>query len=276
VHQANHFYGHAHILSRYAKTRTQHTIPGYVQHGWNILDGFPVGQKVIEGSPLYVWSDSVVRRGWSRGRRHYHVIGAPWNYLLELEPDPPDVTREGTIFYPFHGWEGQEVTGDHRQMLRTLQEVETGPLTVCLYWSEHRNREVRKVYEDAGCRVITHGLRGYAYRGTDPKFLRRQLSELRRHERVVSNRLSSAILYGASVGCEVGVYGDPMTLEDEDPAFGGVERLHRLWPELHATAVPRNVAEAFAAEELGVRHLHSPAELRDLFRWNVPRERPAQ
>jgi hypothetical protein len=204
------------------------------------------------------------------------VIGSAWAYLLEMErrsPTTATAERAGTIFYPFHGWEGQEVVGDHRAMLRQLQEVEQGPLTVCLYWVEYENPEIRAVYEQAGCRVITHGNRGFAYMGTDQRFLRKQHAELLAHARVVSNRLSSAILYGASVGCGVGVYGDPMVLQGEDPVYGGVERQRRNWPELHQEVVPQRDVEALAHEELGIRHVREPAEILDLFRWTRPEGR---
>jgi len=272
MHPANHFYGHAHIMADYAGLGQPFTMLGYLQHGWNLHDGFAVGTHFTPGVGLFVWTDSVMRRGWALGRRNYHPMGAAWCYLLELEPEPEPRPRHGTIFYPFHGWEGQEVVGDHARMLTRLREVEAGPLTVCLYWNEFENEAVRRVYEDGGCRVISHGERGYAYRGTDPQFLRRQLSELRSHQRVVSNRLSSAILYGASVGCEVGVYGDPMLLSGEHPAYGGIERMRRLWPELHQERVPQALAESFATEELGSRYLRGPDELRDLFGW-PPRRR---
>jgi hypothetical protein len=155
-------------------------------------------------------------------------------------------------------------------MLRRLQEVETGPITVCLYWVEFANAAIRAVYEEAGCRVITHGQRGFAYQGTDTRFLRKQYAELLAHERVVSNRLSSAILYGASVGCGVGVYGDPMVLQGEDPVYGGVERQQRNWPELHEEHVARADVEGFAVEELGMRHVRQPEEIIDLFCWTRP------
>jgi len=274
MHGANHFYGHAHIMARYVGLKHPPMLWGYLQHGWNLHDGFAIGTDVLPGSNLFVWSEAVARRGRSLGRRNYHVIGAAWAYLLEMEPaDDPEPAREGTIFYPFHGWEGQEVTGDHTKMLQTLREVEDGPLTICLYWNEYRNPAIRKVYEDAGCRVVSHGVRGFNYQGTDQRFLYKQLEELRRHRRVVSNRLSSAIFYGASVGCEVGVYGDPMTLVGEHPAYGGVERQHRLWPELHQEAVPMRLAREIATEELGSAHVRTPAEIRDLFRWPDKRKR---
>ena len=116
--------------------------------------------------------------------------------------------------------------------------------------------------------MITHGNRGFAYEGTDvrlpPQAARRDCSA---HRRVVSNRLSTAVLYGASVGCEVGVYGDPMVLHGEDPVYGGVERQLRTWPELHQEYVDQELVEATAHRELGIGHLRTPAEIRDLFGW---------
>jgi hypothetical protein len=280
VHTANHYYGHAHLFADYVGIPFPVMINGYLQHGWNLHDGFAVGTDIEPGANLFVWAESVERRGWAMGRRNYHVIGSAWAYLLDMERRSPTIEvpaqRAGTIFYPFHGWEAQEVVGDHETMLRQLQEVEKGPITVCLYWVEHRNAGIREVYERAGCRVITHGMRGFAYRGTDPHFLRKQYAELSGHSRVVSNRLSSAILYGASVGCEVGVYGDPMVLEGEDPVYGGVERQQRNWPELHQEFVPRALVDPLAEAELGLRHVREPAEIMDLFTWTRPGWETAQ
>lgn len=282
MHTANHFYGHAHIFSDYVRIPFPPMMWGYLQHGWNIHDGFAVGTTFVPGTPLFVWSDAVERRGWSMGQRNYVVIGAAWAYLLELAKRektripiaarPADEDRSGTIFYPFHGWEGQEVVGDHTRMLAQLREVEEGPLTVCLYWTEHRNPDIRRVYEEGGCRVITHGMRGFGYRGTDQAFLYKQYAELTAHRRVVSNRLSSAILYGASVGCDVGVYGDPMVLDSEHSIYGGVERQRRAWPEMHREFVPRDLAQQLAYDELGLRHVKTPEEIMRAFRWTRPPE----
>ena len=89
-------------------------------------------------------------------------------------------------------------------------------------------------------------------------FLRKQLIELRRHRRVASNRLSTALLYGASVGCDVGVYGDPMIIERDHPVYGGNDRIRQLWPEMHDAAVPTATSAAMAYEELGMGHVRQP------------------
>lgn len=272
MHHANHWYAHAHILARYCGLDDLYPprIPGYVQHGWNVIDGFGTRHPFEPGWPKYVWSDAPRRRGHAMGRRGYYVIGAPWNYLLAMEPDlgvVPDEERTGTIWYPFHGWEKQRVLGDHKCLIDEIREVEAGPVTVCLYWMEYGDADLRELYETAGFRVISHGYRGRRYKGTDRLFLYNQLTELRRHRRVAANRLSTAILYGASVGCRPAVYGDPMIIEDPHPIHGGLERLRRLWPELHGVSIDPSTAREIAAIELGTADLVSPDELRELFGW---------
>src|SRR5450759_2950323 len=109
------------------------------------------------------------------------------------------------------------------------------------------------------------------WKGTDTDFLDKQLAELRAHRRVVSNRLGSALFYGASVGCEIGVYGDPMILEAERAVLGGMDRQKRLWPELHQPAVPRDIASELARIELGTDMILSRTELRDTLGWRRAR-----
>ena len=243
MHHANHFYGHAHIMGRYVGADYAPRIWGYLQHGWNMHDGFAVGTVFAPGYPKFVWSHACARRGWAAGMRDFMVVGSPWLYLLRLEKQEEwlaaEPARIGTIVYPFHGWEGQQVLGSHARYLDQIRATEGDvPITVCLHWNEFDNDKVREEYESAGVRVITHGQRGYLWKGTEQAFLYRQLDEMRHHRRVVSNRLSSAILYAASAGLEVGVYGDPMHLELDHAILGGVSKPQRMWPEMHQAAVP--------------------------------------
>jgi hypothetical protein len=273
MHHANYYYGHADVLARYcglAEPMHPPRIRGYLQHGWNIGDGLAPGVPFVEGSPLLVWSEQTRRRAWSQGRRDVVVVGSPFAYLLELDKAPrTELPRAGTIFYPFHGWEGQEVRGDHQRQIDELRAHEPGPITVCLYWNEHRVRSVRRLYEKAGFRVICHGYRGFWWRDQDREFLSRQLTELRRHRRVVSNRLCSAIWYGLLAGCQAAVYGDPMVLGNADLTFGGEPRLHRQWPEVYGYDPDPVAAREIARSELGADALAHPDELRAHLGWPV-------
>ncbi|BCJ74032.1 hypothetical protein CS0771_35760 [Catellatospora sp. IY07-71] len=270
MHHVNHFYGHAAILGAWCGlTDPQPRVRGYLQHGWNIGDGWELHARIEGHDPLLVWSEQTRRRAWSLGRRNVFVLGAPWAYLLRMAPEKP-AARAGTVFYPFHGWEKQEVLGDHRRLVDTIRAVETEPVTICLHWNEYTAPRVRDVYERAGFEVVCHGRRGWGRRDGDPDFLHRQLATLRRHRRVASNRLSTAVLYGITAGCEPAVYGDPMTLDGEDQTMGGAERVRRQWAPLHGEQVDLATARAIAHDELGLAHLASPAELRALLGWPEP------
>ncbi|GAA2596409.1 hypothetical protein GCM10010435_89490 [Winogradskya consettensis] len=267
MHHANHFYGHAHVLAEYCGLNPDDPprIDGYLQHGWNVVDGLGAGTPYVSGRPIFVWSEQTRRRARSMGRRYATVVGAPFLYLREMaSPAPSPEEREGTIYYPFHGWEGQHIAGDHQRLIDEIIETEDGPVTFCLYWHEYQDERTRRRYEKAG-RVICHGYRGLRWRDTDTKFLHNQLGELRRHRRVASNRLSSAVLYGASVGCEPAVYGDPMHLAGEETTIA--QRIRRQWPELHGKFPDPSAAVESALAELGADVLASPDELRVTLGW---------
>jgi hypothetical protein len=277
MHRTNHYYGHSHMLARYCglDDRDPPRIHGYLQHGWNIGDGLATDHEYVEGVPLYLWSERTRRRAWSLGRRQTYTVGAPWAYLLRMEPDLGAVERrEGTIWYPFHGWEGQHVIGDHDRLIAEIRQTEPGPVTICLYWQEFASGRLRDRYERAGFRVICHGVRGGWGEQSDSRFLYRQLAEHRRHRRVASNRLSTAVFYGTLAGCEPAVYGDPMQLERETAAFGGQPRIRQQWAELHGPQIDPVVAREYAVAELGADRLATPGELRELFGWPNPFQEP--
>jgi hypothetical protein len=276
MHHANYHYGHAHLLARYcALPEPLHPprIKGYLQHGWNMGDGLAPGTPFVEGSRVLVWSEETRRRSWSQGRRDVVVVGAPFSYLLEMEPEAAGARGEGTIFYPFHGWEGQQVEGNHQRLIDEVKATEDGPITACLYWNEFRMRSVRRLYERSGFRVICHGYRGFWWRDHNREFLVNQLAELRRHRRVVSNRLCSAIWYGLLTGRDAAVYGDPMVLDNADPTFGGEPRLRRQWPEVYGPKTNFATCHQLAREQLGADELATPQELRTLLGWPVSTER---
>jgi hypothetical protein len=270
VHHANHYYGHSHVLARYCglDDTAPPRLQGYLQHGWNVGDGLAPDHAYVPGVPTFLWSERTRRRAWSLGRRQLYVVGAPFAYLLAMAGSDQAAPRAGTIWYPFHGWEGQHVLGDHDRLIAEIRATETGPVTVCLYWQEYQR--LRRRYEKAGFRVICHGFRGGWWKDLDPGFLHRQATELRRHSRVASNRLCSAVFYGALAGCTTAVYGDPMQLQGESAAAEGRSRILREWSDLHGAYVDPAVSPAAAVEEWGADRLLSPAELRRLLGWPMP------
>lgn len=266
---SNHWYGHAHVLARWCgfDQTDPPAVDGVIQHGWTFVHGFGAAHKPPIGLPKFVWSDVCRRRGEAIGWSDYLVIGAPFAYLEALEAVPED-ERHGTIWYPFHGTVDFEmVLGDHAALIRQIRDVEGDDVTVCLHHVEYDDPAVRRFYAESGFRVICHGRRGTLWKDTDPGFLPKQLAELRRHRKVASNRLSTAVLYGALTGAEVGVYGDPMEFPEVKDGFDGQPLFQAWWPWMFGENVDRAAAEELARLELGADLLVPPEELAHLLGW---------
>jgi len=277
----NHYYGHSSALAAYCGLPRPRHIAGLVQHGWTAVSpvdthfrdfpslsspggrGWPTG-----GRRLFVWSHH--SRAWSPdGRVETAAIGAPWLYLTAVAGEgerPPQVRPEdSTVIMPVHGIETQRIRGDHAGVARHWAEVE-GPSTVCLYAADARDPEILAAYRGAGHRCVVLGPR------MDPAFLGRLWTMLARADRVVSNRLSTPVLYAAHLGRDAAVYGDPLHLDGED--VSAYQRVRELWPELHGERLDPTVVQQLAADELGAAHQRSPGELRDLLGWNGARITP--
>jgi hypothetical protein len=265
----NRAYGHAAVLSEYADFDRTKWIPGALQHGWNPFDGIGEMDGVWRPLRKFVWSEENERIGRALGGVRYEVVGAPWLYLLRLQPAPAvPPGPPSTVTFPYHPTIHDRVVGSHEQYAKDLAGREQGSVTVCLQWMDHADAGIREAYTQHGFRVVTFG-RGTSGAPGCTGFLRRQRAELLRHTRAVSNRLSTALFYAASLGLEVGIYGSEMNLESEQAyAMSG---LPDRWPALHADSVAPEVSRPLWEHQLGAEHVRSPEQLRELMGWDGPR-----
>ena len=279
--QTDGFYGHRTILARYAGRPDGLPIWAHLQHGWNAATGFGTkylagfdNPKTLDGRlPVLVWNERNRKTCVDAGLRDVHVIGAPFAYLDHLLGPGPRAEGVGTIAYPLHGGLRPDATGsagghlveggrEEDAYVAALAEREDGPVTVCLYWREYERPELRRPYEEAGFQVTTHGGR------EDPHFLHRQREALLAHRRVVTNRVSTALWYGALLGREVEVYGPLFGSGDAQEEAWWRERQHVWWPEVHAGPVAGSEAVALGRSELGADERRDPDELARLLGWS--------
>ena len=269
VHLANAYYGHAAILRRWAGAPSDRPIAGMLQHGWNTGTGFTphdLPRAVRRFLPCFVWNEYNLRRSMADGYGAVAAVGAPFLYLARATPltFPPRPSKR-TIAYPFHAWEGETVRGgSHQAYARQIAERE-GSATVCLYWLEYEDVSVRGAYEEQGHRTICHGRR------TDPWFLDAQLAALRDHNRMVTNRVSSALWYASALGLEVEIYGPRMGFLSDAGLQSEYEGHRRRWPEFFEGPVSSDAATARALLELGAAFVREPAELAFILGFRGPR-----
>jgi len=272
----NHFYGHTTALAAYAGLSRPRHVAGLIQHGWTTVPPIPVNfgdfPDVEKGGrrKLFVWSHA--SRAWdpAQSRRRSFALGSPWAYLVSTDAakslSAGAGDAKGTLIMPLHSTHIVEVRGDQGSLARDYLRTE-GPSTVCLHSADIHKPEIVDSWLDAGHRVVTAGPRH------DPDFLSRILALVLASDRVVANRLMTPVLYAASLGRDVAVYGDPLSISGAE--IHGQDAIRSLWPELHGQSLDRSVTTELARTELGFQHLLEPAELRSVLGWSRRSAGPA-
>lgn len=272
LYPTDEYYGHNQVLGTYCGFDSPPPLLAQLQHGWNATTGFSESVRFVGWLPKLVWNEAnaheLRRRLPISQRPTVHVIGAPFLYLQRVLAERPSramVEPSGSLAYPYHQGDGRSFFGQHGAFADALGAREDGPVTVCLAVKEFGEPAVRSTYEDRGFEVICHGQR------TDPRFLCNQWEALSRHRRVVTNRVSTALWYGASLGREVNVYGPVFSVDGpaEAEAFDRAQR--RRWPALFGDGTSGADAVRLGRAQLGADSLLAPSELRALAGWSGSR-----
>jgi hypothetical protein len=207
------FYGHLYLLAQYCGFEGQPWLNGYLQHGWNATDGFGnyLGGKRL--SNKYVWSKRCELEIKNKGKSNVFAIGAPWLYLEDVYPQSTTKTQSGTIAYPSHSSSWSKL-GDTSKDYANFLKDKYGSSTVVLHKYDFSQLEIRKNYESLGHSVTTHGIGTPWEKGFDPLFLKNQRDLIAQFSKVVSNSMSTAILYATSLGLTPEI-GGPISYDNK-------------------------------------------------------------
>jgi hypothetical protein len=267
MHPSNDYYGHDMILSWAASIHRPRRTFGYVQHGWKPESGFPRNMRLVPFAPLFVWSSANRRATEAQHPRHrVEAIGAPFLYLWEMLR--PGFEREPTkdlLVYPCHQLR-TEPTGDgvHDMLIDQVRALEPTSITVNLHPYEFEDGVTPGLYQadlpDAV--VTTNWLRPPWVVSDDPTILVRQILQILDHRRVVSNCLTTALLYAAYLDRDARLLRHPA--RRQPPTEGRGRALHE---ELEQ-ATNGEPMRAVAGPELGADMRREPDELRALMGWD--------
>jgi hypothetical protein len=170
-----------------------------------------------------------------------------------------------TVVFPFHGTRLVAVEGDQHAYAREIYERE-GASTVCMHIDDLQRPELVDAWVSAGHRITSAGQR------RDPDFLARVLWLLLSSRKVVSNRLATALVYGASAEIEVSIYGPHFQIAGISET-SSESYLRKLWPEFYEN-VSASEMRLIADKELGREYMRSPVSLRQILGWQTPSPRP--
>lgn len=258
MHGMNNNYGHKSVFSSYVGTIDDLPVWGAMQHGWNAYDGFSPYDRLTKTLPLLVWSSQCLSR-IQIGRKvsQFKVTGAPFAYLMQNSPHLWPKPGPGTIAFPHHTAETEGIAPFHQEYAAELLETEKRPVTVCLYWLDYEQVGVREVYESYGHSVVSVGSSRH-----NRLYLANYLKLLEGKDRVVSNILSTATIYSASIGIPTSIYGVNMGASPQ--AITEYADSHSL---IHLVGNQYEVTTKFARSELGWDELLSQQDLSKLLGW---------
>jgi hypothetical protein len=257
----NRFYGHVHLLAKYCGLEGSPWINGYLQHGWNATDGFGnyLGSK--RSANKYVWSKRCENIIKQNGKKNVFSIGAPWLYLSDVDPQATNQKRSGVVAYPAHSSSWSKL-GDTSLEYANFLKDKYGSVTVVLHRYDYANTKEKQTYESVGHQVKTHGNGTPWENEFDPMFLRNQRDLLSGFSVVVSNVMSTAVLYAASLGlkAEIGGPVDYSITNADDKASQTGDGLTN-WNSMI------NQSPDLWKEELGLDCKKSPQELKEILGW---------
>lgn len=257
----NRFYGHVHLLAKYCGLEGSPWINGYLQHGWNATDGFGnyLGSK--RSANKYVWSKRCENIIKQNGKKNVFSIGAPWLYLSDVYPQATNKNRSGVVAYPAHSSSWSKL-GDTSLEYANFLKDKYSSVTVVLHRYDYANAKVKQIYESVGHQVKTHGNGTPWENEFDPMFLRNQRDLLSGFSVVVSNVMSTAVLYATSLGlkAEIGGPVDYSITNADDKASQTGDGLTN-WNSMI------NQSPDLWKEELGLDCKKSPQELKEILGW---------
>jgi hypothetical protein len=263
----NHYYGHDRALHRYAGLERPLPIPGRLLHGWTPEAGFAPAQLATR-FPFLVWNRSNLDGCRERGARSVEAIGSPFLYHLHGRTLPPPTSDRRLLYVPFHSAEQARVQGatPMRERLDFLRAQGFSRITICAYWHDFAQPEVRAAIEAEGCPVVSNG-----HRDTTPDFLDRIVANLTDHDLVATDRLSTLSIYALAAGRPAFVFGKtPGISPGPDPDGSRWAALQRdRFPELLWDNFDGTCHRDTAHRELGAEFLLSPEAMRDRFDWNT-------
>src|SRR5699024_2166301 len=179
-------------------------------------------------------------------------------YLSAMTDDRHVEPLGAAVAFPVHDTRLVKLEQDDAVLARELAERD-GPSGVCLHPGELDRPEKLRVWGAHGHRVVSAGER------RDPQFLGRILRLVRGARRVVSNQLSTAVVYAAAEGAPTAIYGSDLSIGALGTEVS--QRTRDLWPEFHEGSDDETRRD-IALAELGHQHLLTPEALRAALGWD--------
>lgn len=269
LHASNDFYGHAHLLKRYAGLREESPLKVAIEHGVTLEDSiWKVDLETVMSVFLCAGAaharDYEARTG---GRKRALPIGPMYRYAEAGAGPAAPRTDRVLLAFPVHSshrvravFDAQAFSDEAERVGRDFDRV-----VVCVYWRDVLHG-VHELFRARGFEVVSAG------HMFDFEFLPRLVRIVREATLVLTNEVGTQVLVSTLMGkpvllrrTEVSYEASGAVLAEDVPPFlthPRVQRILELFSEPHDA--PTAAQRALVEEVAGAAHTRSPTEMRTI------------
>jgi len=212
-------YGQREIYFYYSGIDSSSILLGTTEHGWAVKSSKPVRKIPFGHFPHFSWSQE--RKERTNDTKNIIPVGSAFLYLTNIiksktsQKFPQSIeTNSRVLFFPAHGNE-YEFHNHETQIKLFKKKFNPKESTVCLYWSDFINPQVRSVYQNCGFYdLVTAGFPGqmqdsglgysatklaFSPIGGRPTFLINLIELLTQHKDIVVGAFSTVCFYAAAL-----------------------------------------------------------------------------
>ena len=213
-------YGHREVLIATNDLPNSTLFLASIIHGWGLEDN-PFGIAKIRARnfqcyPIYAWSHRSANIIRNSTGCEVSVIGSPWSHLLQSlginseEKVQAASTSHRVLYFAPHSMPGG--TSRHTDMAldAIFKKSATDEITVCLFWLDFIDPEIRKHYSKNKVKIECVGFRGssgfetpWTPIGGRVSFLPKLFELISSHDLIVVDSVSTPFWYALSLGKNV-------------------------------------------------------------------------
>jgi len=261
----NSFYGHGNIIRKYARFPHWLPLPVCIQHGWMLKP--MLHDARTDAAENWYWSSGLAERYKKEYPYiNFRIVGAPFIYCLKNinYQHCNNAARNGSIVFPFHSTENIFLNSDVDKYCYLLNRLPDSykPITICIYHND-KKKGIGNLFSNNGFKVVCNG-----DDPCDDNFLYSFVKNVQGKKYLISNEWSTAMHYGAILGCQINLYGPKVKIlksEDENfsekfrDAFLGFNKDNRKYFTIENS--DKKNQHTIAAKELGYQYVLSKMKM---------------
>ena len=266
----NNWYGHRKILSQYIGVKNKPCF-STIQHGYLTKTYLQKHRSVpkIKLIPYLCWNLEVKNKYSKLGFKNVSIIGAPFVYLSKIISLRKRRKGNKVLFFPPHNTIDDKIHNlASKDILEKLKKIyKNKKITVCLYYSDFKNKKLVNFYRSKGFRVISIVSRN------NENCLRKLYIEISENDQIIVCDVTTVLFYSMFLKKKVKVL-----LKSKNETFFSDTKLYdekkfifqfkKKYPALFKGGLNPKEGYKIACEHLGFQYLKSKEELKKLLGWD--------